>query len=309
MRRSQLPPLLSRCHDSSLGHGLLRRPDADHPPLTLSRCGAREPRSTTITASASPIRTAGSKTPIRPRPKRGSRPRTGSPIRLPGDDSGAGGDQEPADPALELCALFARRSRKAAATSTSRTPGFRIRAFSTSRTAERAAARTARSEHALVRWNRRAVGTGGSDDGHYLAYSISTSGSDWQELHVRDVDTGARPAGHPQVGQVLGNLLDARQQGIFLLAVRRADVGQQDDQRQPQSEDLLPSRRPAPVARRADLRPARPARLAVRRAGHRRRTVPDHHRPPGHRRQRTRLVLHRSRQSGQAARSTIRSSD
>jgi prolyl oligopeptidase len=33
-------------------------------------------------------------------------------------------------------------------------------------------------------------GTAASDDGHYLAYSLSTSGSDWQELHVRDVDTG-----------------------------------------------------------------------------------------------------------------------
>jgi len=33
-------------------------------------------------------------------------------------------------------------------------------------------------------------GTEVSDDGHYLAYSLSTSGSDWQELHVRDVDTG-----------------------------------------------------------------------------------------------------------------------
>jgi prolyl oligopeptidase len=29
-----------------------------------------------------------------------------------------------------------------------------------------------------------------SDDGHYLAYSLSASGSDWQELHVRNVDTG-----------------------------------------------------------------------------------------------------------------------
>ena len=27
-----------------------------------------------------------------------------------------------------------------------------------------------------------------SNDGHYLAYGLSTSGSDWQELHVRDVD-------------------------------------------------------------------------------------------------------------------------
>jgi len=27
-----------------------------------------------------------------------------------------------------------------------------------------------------------------SDDGHYLAYSLSASGSDWQELHVRDVN-------------------------------------------------------------------------------------------------------------------------
>ncbi len=32
-------------------------------------------------------------------------------------------------------------------------------------------------------------GTAVSDDGRYLAYSLSTSGSDWQELHVRDVDT------------------------------------------------------------------------------------------------------------------------
>jgi prolyl oligopeptidase len=29
-----------------------------------------------------------------------------------------------------------------------------------------------------------------SDNGRYLAYSISTSGSDWQEVHVRDVNTG-----------------------------------------------------------------------------------------------------------------------
>ncbi|MGI8401152.1 MAG: prolyl oligopeptidase family serine peptidase [Gemmatimonadaceae bacterium] len=33
-------------------------------------------------------------------------------------------------------------------------------------------------------------GQAASDDGHYLAYSLSTSGSDWQELHVRNVDTG-----------------------------------------------------------------------------------------------------------------------
>ena len=35
-------------------------------------------------------------------------------------------------------------------------------------------------------------GTAASDDGHYLAYSVSTSGSDWQELHVRDVNIGGR---------------------------------------------------------------------------------------------------------------------
>jgi prolyl oligopeptidase len=33
-------------------------------------------------------------------------------------------------------------------------------------------------------------GQAASDDGRYLAYSLSTSGSDWQELHVRDVNTG-----------------------------------------------------------------------------------------------------------------------
>src|SRR4051812_31605678 len=32
-------------------------------------------------------------------------------------------------------------------------------------------------------------GQAASDDGRYLAYSLSTSGSDWQELHVRDVNT------------------------------------------------------------------------------------------------------------------------
>ena len=33
-------------------------------------------------------------------------------------------------------------------------------------------------------------GEAASDDGHYLAYSLSTSGSDWKELHVRDVNDG-----------------------------------------------------------------------------------------------------------------------
>jgi prolyl oligopeptidase len=32
-------------------------------------------------------------------------------------------------------------------------------------------------------------GTAASDDAHYLAYSLSTSGSDWREIHVRDVNT------------------------------------------------------------------------------------------------------------------------
>src|SRR4051812_31286261 len=33
-------------------------------------------------------------------------------------------------------------------------------------------------------------GTAASDDAHYLAYALSTSGSDWQEIHVRDVTPG-----------------------------------------------------------------------------------------------------------------------
>ena len=33
-------------------------------------------------------------------------------------------------------------------------------------------------------------GQAASDNGRYLAYSISTSGSDWQEVHIRDVNTG-----------------------------------------------------------------------------------------------------------------------
>ena len=33
-------------------------------------------------------------------------------------------------------------------------------------------------------------GVASSDDAHYIAYSLSTSGSDWREIHVRDADTG-----------------------------------------------------------------------------------------------------------------------
>ena len=34
------------------------------------------------------------------------------------------------------------------------------------------------------------AGTAVSDDGKLMAYAIATSGSDWTEWHVRDVDTG-----------------------------------------------------------------------------------------------------------------------
>ena len=33
-------------------------------------------------------------------------------------------------------------------------------------------------------------GVAASDDARYIAYSLSTSGSDWREIHVRDVETG-----------------------------------------------------------------------------------------------------------------------
>ncbi len=39
-------------------------------------------------------------------------------------------------------------------------------------------------------------GMGISDDGKLMAYSLSTAGSDWQEWHVRDVDTGEDLSDH-----------------------------------------------------------------------------------------------------------------
>lgn len=47
-------------------------------------------------------------------------------------------------------------------------------------------------------------GTSASDDGKYLAYSISKAGSDWQEWFVRDIETGKDMEDHVEWSKFCG---------------------------------------------------------------------------------------------------------
>ena len=79
------------------------------------------------------------------------------------------------------------------------------------------------SEHFLGGWHGRAFGHAVTDDGKLMAYGTAASGSDWQEWHVRDVDTGQGFARCDQVGQVFRRSVDERRQGIFLQPLRRTE--------------------------------------------------------------------------------------
>jgi prolyl oligopeptidase len=58
-----------------------------------------------------------------------------------------------------------------------------------------------------------------SPDGKFIAYSLSASGSDWQEWKVRDVETSKDLSDHLK-GEVFRSFMDARRQGIFLQPLR-----------------------------------------------------------------------------------------
>ena len=106
-------------------------------------------------------------------------------------------------------------------------------------------------------------GAGASDDGHYLAYSISTSGSDWQELHVRDVNDARDLADTVKWVKFSGISWTHDNKGFFYSRYDEPTSGNKMTNVN-RNHKIYYHRvgRPA-VARRADLRSAGPARLAV----------------------------------------------
>ena len=118
-------------------------------------------------------------------------------------------------------------------------------------------------------------GTAITDDGKLMAYGTAASGSDWQEWHVRDVDTGKDLPDRDQVGEVLGRLLDERRQRIFLQPLRRAEGGRRDAAgHELLPEALLPPAGHGAGGRQAHLRASRQQGTGLRRRRHRRRALP-----------------------------------
>jgi len=86
-----------------------------------------------------------------------------------------------------------------------------------------------------------------SEDGLRMAYGLSTSGSDWQEWKVRDVETGEDLPDHLKWISSLA-LLGLTTIRAFLQPLRRAEVTKLEDVNtsklyhqlgKPQSEDVL----------------------------------------------------------------------
>ena len=60
------------------------------------------------------------------------------------------------------------------------------------------------------------TGTDVTDDGKLMAYGLAVAGSDWQEWKVRDVAKTGRPAGRPEVDQVLRRVLEQGGERLLL---------------------------------------------------------------------------------------------
>ena len=120
--------------------------------------------------------------------------------------------------------------------------------------------------------------------GTAVAYGLSTSGSDRQEIFVRDVESGADRADRLQWAKFVAIALGERRQRVLLHEVPGARHGAAR-RRALLQQGLLPSPRRPAGARRAHLREARRARNGLRRRDQRRRPVGRDHRLPGVERQ------------------------
>ena len=129
-----------------------------------------------------------------------------------------------------------------------------------------------RSEQVLRRRGRRRSRTGrraatrGSS-----RYAVSVKGSDWQEIRVRDVESGKDLADTLHWAKFTGIAWTNGQPRLLLRALRGRGRGRFAAHAEQGAEALLPLARQAAVERRADLGAPRPARVVRRRRGERRR--------------------------------------
>lgn len=64
-----------------------------------------------------------------------------------------------------------------------------------------------------------------SEDGRYLAYAASASGSDWSDIHVIRTADQATHGRYRKMGEALQRSVDTRRKGILLQYVRRSGSG------------------------------------------------------------------------------------
>ena len=97
-------------------------------------------------------------------------------------------------------------------------------------------------------------GTTFSDDGRYMAYSLSESGSDWIRWKVREIATGKDLDDEVRWSKFSSASWLHDGSGLLLQPLRRPEGGRGADRRQQVPEGLLPQARHAAGRRRARLR-------------------------------------------------------
>ena len=112
------------------------------------------------------------------------------------------------------------------------------------------------------------AGTAITDDGKLMAYGIATSGSDWNEWHVRDVDTGKDLPDDIKWVKFSGASWTKDNKGFFYSRYDEPN-GAGSERRQLFPEALLPPPGHPPSRRQTHLRAPRQQRTEVQRHRHR----------------------------------------
>ena len=102
-----------------------------------------------------------------------------------------------------------------------------------------------------------------SPNGKYLAYSTAASGSDWNEIKVRDIDSGKDIEDHIKWGEVLQHRMAARRFRLLLQPLRRTEGSDQAGRRELLPEAVLPQDRHAAKRGHPGLPTARTTRTGA----------------------------------------------
>ncbi len=140
-----------------------------------------------------------------------------------------------------------------------------------------------------------------------LAYAIAEGGADWETCAFAIVATGEDLADISRVGALLRPVVDARLEGLLLLALSGAAGRQGPRSGAVAPGDLLPPPRHAAIRRRPDLSAPGSSGVDRQRDGQRRRALRVHPHV-SRRRQQQPAALHRSRQRRRSRTSPRRSS-